>query len=282
MNKIIITRGLPASGKTTWALQQVSNDLNIAVICKDDIRLENNNNIKESKVIEIRNQRTKEALDKHLTVIWADTNFNPIHELKALEFGKEYGIKVEIKEFDTPLEECIKRDNKRANGVGEKVITKMYNQYVKPPRKVYEEDLNLPSAIICDIDGTIAQMNGRSPYRYDKVDEDSPKRKIINLIKMFNERYKIIFVSGRPDSCREKTQEWLEKYFCYGCLGVDTPLLMRKTGDQRCDTIIKSEIFEEHIKGKYNIEYVVDDRNRVVEMWRNEGLTVLQVEEGDF
>jgi len=57
---------------------------------------------------------------------------------------------------------------------------------------------------------------------------------------------------------------------------------MRKTGDSRKDSIVKREIFEEHIKGKYRIQFVLDDRNQVVEMWRQLGLTCLQVAEGDF
>jgi hypothetical protein len=59
-------------------------------------------------------------------------------------------------------------------------------------------------------------------------------------------------------------------------------LMMRKTGDKRKYSIVKKEIFNEHIKGKYCVDFVLDDRNQVVEMWRKLGLVCLQVAEGNF
>lgn len=59
-------------------------------------------------------------------------------------------------------------------------------------------------------------------------------------------------------------------------------LFMRRTGDTRKDNIIKREIFNEHIRGKYNVLFVLDDRSRVVREWRAMGLTVFQVAEGNF
>jgi len=55
-------------------------------------------------------------------------------------------------------------------------------------------------------------------------------------------------------------------------------LFMRTTNDSRPDTIVKREIFEEHVKPHYNAEYIIDDRPSVCQMWRDLGLTVLQVE----
>ena len=57
---------------------------------------------------------------------------------------------------------------------------------------------------------------------------------------------------------------------------------MRPEGNNEKDSIIKKRIYEDHIKGKFNVEFVLDDRNQVVEMWRELGLTCLQVAEGDF
>ena len=57
---------------------------------------------------------------------------------------------------------------------------------------------------------------------------------------------------------------------------------MRKTGDFRKDSIVKKELFDENVRGKYNIEFVLDDRNQVVEMWRSIGLVCLQVADGNF
>jgi len=57
---------------------------------------------------------------------------------------------------------------------------------------------------------------------------------------------------------------------------------MRSQGDTRPDEIVKREIYEEHIKPLYNVDFVLDDRNKVVKMWRSLGLKVLQVAEGNF
>jgi len=59
-------------------------------------------------------------------------------------------------------------------------------------------------------------------------------------------------------------------------------LHMRNPGDQRKDSVVKREMFDEFIKDKYNVLFVVDDRDQVVEMWRSMGLTCLQVNYGDF
>jgi hypothetical protein len=57
---------------------------------------------------------------------------------------------------------------------------------------------------------------------------------------------------------------------------------MREEGSNERDSIVKHRMFEGNIRGKYFIEYILDDRNQVVEMWRNMGLTCLQVADGDF
>lgn len=88
-----------------------------------------------------------------------------------------------------------------------------------------------------------------------------------------------IFLSGREDVCREATDQWLR-------LHVDVPfdmLLMRQAKDGRPDYQVKTELFRNHIYGKYRIVAVFDDRNQVVQMWREDhGLTVLQVADGNF
>ena len=147
---------------------------------------------------------------------------------------------------------------------------------------VYIKNPAFPSAIICDIDGTIAlRGDSRSPYDYSRVLADRPNTPIIDLVRMLGENTHLIFVSGRDDSCREDTKQWLVDH-----LDIPYPdnveLYMRKTGDNRKDAIVKQEIFETHIAPAWNVLYVLDDRNQVVDMWRALGLTVLQVADGDY
>jgi len=110
-----------------------------------------------------------------------------------------------------------------------------------------------------------------------KVLDDKPNEAICNLIRILSKTYKIIFVSGREDCAREDTDLWLKTNDL-----LYTELLMRKTGDNRKDVIIKQEIYEQHIQQRYNIKFVLDDRKQTVDGWRDLGLCCLQVAPGDF
>jgi uncharacterized HAD superfamily protein len=134
-----------------------------------------------------------------------------------------------------------------------------------------------PTAIIVDIDGTLAHMHGRSPYDPTKYHTDTVDEVIKEIVNLYNQSIDVIVVSGRDDIYQEVTEKWLQDndiHYSY--------IYMRKAGDKRNDAVIKRELYEQHIKPQYEIRFVLDDRNRVVEMWRSEGLKVLQVAEGDF
>ncbi len=83
--------------------------------------------------------------------------------------------------------------------------------------------------------------------------------------------------AGQPPP-RAETEAWL-------ALHVGVPyeaLFMRQLGDSRRDAVVKGEIFETEIRDRWRIVGVFDDRQHVVRMWRELGLTVFQVAEGDF
>lgn len=279
--KLLLLRGLPASGKTTFAKELARNDGNWVRVNKDDLRnmLHGGrwSGKHERRIVQLERQLVEKALKDGKNVVIDDTNFNSIHEKQYREIAKQYNADFEIKEFDTPLEECIKRDNARPNGVGETVIRKMYNQYLKPAPAKYTPDSMLQPAIVCDIDGTLAHMHDRSPYDWSKVGNDMVDIPIAWLTSILFRSVSVILVSGRDESCRKETEDWLAKNgICY------TKLIMRKEGDNRPDEVVKEEIFNEHIRGGYNVRFVLDDRDKVVDMWRQMGLKCLQVAEGDF
>lgn len=140
------------------------------------------------------------------------------------------------------------------------------------------QNKSLPHAIIVDIDGTLANHEGiRSPYDYSKVLDDKPHEDIIWLVNKLSETHIVLFVSGRSEECRDDTTHWLIRYFT----DVASSLRMRKADDKRKDSIVKYEILQELIK-EYSIEYVFDDRDQVVKMWREAGLRCLQVAPGNF
>jgi uncharacterized HAD superfamily protein len=120
-------------------------------------------------------------------------------------------------------------------------------------------------------------MAGRSPYDWSRVGEDTLDETIARLIDRHSDKYKIILLSGRKSEARDITLDWLKRHNIYY-----DDLFMRATGDDRKDDIVKRELFDAHIRDNYQVEFVLDDRDRVVAMWRGLGLKVLQVAEGDF
>jgi hypothetical protein len=133
-------------------------------------------------------------------------------------------------------------------------------------------------AVIVDIDGTVATRTNRDPYDYSKVLDDATKPEVIEVVKsLWESGNEILFVTARDDSCYEDTYEWLRLH-CPPFV----KLYMRKTGDVRNDGIVKREIYDELIKSNWDVLCVLDDRQRVVDMWRSIGLTCLQVDHGDF
>lgn len=135
-----------------------------------------------------------------------------------------------------------------------------------------------PDAIICDIDGTLAHRKDRSPYDYSRVREDDVDVDIRDLIYVhYIAGTTIILLSGREDSCEEDTQQWLQDN-----LVPHHELFMRDSGDYRKDSIVKRELFDQHIRDNYRVRFVLDDRDQVVQMWRDLGLKCFQVAEGAF
>lgn len=134
--------------------------------------------------------------------------------------------------------------------------------------------------IICDIDGTLAHMLDRSPYDPTKYHTDYADEVVVDIVKKYHaDGYQIVICSGRDDTYMDVTEAWLQSN--------EVPyheIFMRKAGDKRNDAIVKQEIWENDISGsgRFDVFFVLDDRNRVVEMWREQGLKVLQVAEGDF
>lgn len=136
--------------------------------------------------------------------------------------------------------------------------------------------------IIVDIDGTLADVSGGVQATKDGMfDWENffgalpfypPNDWCVRLAQIYyNTGYIVYIVSGRPDRFEKKTKQWLEKH------GVPYDFIyMRKDGDMRKDDIVKKEILESKLPKKELIEFVVDDRQIVVDMWREEGLTCLQ------
>jgi hypothetical protein len=139
------------------------------------------------------------------------------------------------------------------------------------------EEHDLPQCIICDLDGTIALLKDRDPHNASTSEEDELDEVVSDVVRRYAVDHDIIIVSGRNARWQAETERWLKKH--------DIPythLYMRPDGDFRRDVIFKKEIYERYIRGKWWVRFVLEDRDRVVAMWRQEGLRCFQVAEAAF
>lgn len=282
--KIYVTKGLPGCGKSTWAREFIDKNLGTVInICKDDLRamLHNKHHSKarENYIQDIRDMITINSLENNFSVIWSDTNLHPIHEKRAREIAEKFEVEVEIVDFThIPIETCIQRDLKRLESVGERVIRDNYRKYLQADAPKLCQNSELPKAIICDLDGTLADIVHRNPYDASTCEKDTLNLAVGNLLKLYHKQnYKILLVSGRKDEYREPTLRWLDNHQI-----TFDHLLMRKHADTRKDSIIKEEIYNENIKDKYFVEFILDDRPQVIRMWRSLGLVVFQLDDQEF
>lgn len=291
---LMMMKGLPASGKTTKAKRIVS-DAPVNSwkrVNKDDLRsmLDNGRYSKASErlVLDTRDWIVENALINGVNVIVDDTNLDPKHEDRLREIAnvvRDNGMRVEfhIDDLtDVSYEECIKRNRERSNPIPDKVIYDMYKKYLASDVEVpifKPRDTGKHNAIIVDMDGTMCHHTGiRGHHEYEKVFDDEPNYHITEMVTALSDQYKILIVSGRPDSCEEETRAWLDAHF----VPYDD-IFMRQDGDYRKDSIIKRELYEAHIAPDYDVQFVLDDRDQVVEMWRRElNLPCLQVNYGNF
>lgn len=288
MPKLLMLKGLPASGKSTYAKELAAKG-NYVRVNKDDLRAMLHagkfGKANEQQVLRIRDAIIADALASKQNVVVDDTNFAPEHETRFKQLAKNYGAEFHSKFFEIDPAIAIERDLNRPVSVGAGVIMRMYNQYLAPKQAIYIPPTGKPPAIIVDVDGTLAHGihgNGREghrkPFEWGKVGDDTLDEAVKEIVNNYADRgYEIIVVTGRDGVAYEATSDWLTKH------GIKfNHLFARAVGDNRNDAIFKKEIFDNHIKDNFNIKLVLDDRDRVVKMWRNLGLKVLQVAEGDF
>jgi hypothetical protein len=142
---------------------------------------------------------------------------------------------------------------------------------------------------LVDIDGTLANLEHRlhfiekKPADWDGFFAACPGDELIPevaiTIRTLAKEHMIILVSGRSDAVRRETEDWMRKW--------SIPyqhLYMRKSGDHRADNIVKGELLDQ-IAEQFplgNIIGVFEDRKQVVDMYRQRGLRVFQVAEGNF
>lgn len=304
MNKLILVQGISGSGKTTWAKQWVEEDpVDRIRLNYDDLRCMLGKYWvpeREPLVKKMFDTALDEAMFAGYNIIIDNmSNLNPKHvqEYQALIYNhnlkyEDNQYEIEFKLFDTPVEICIERDSKREIPIGETVIRqqwKKYRNYIiqQSVKEMLDnqlkEDPNLHHCIIVDMDATLCfNTSGRpffGPGTAEQMINDIPNTNVIDLVRAYCDIYdcELVVITGRDESCRKATLEWLDNHYLYPNL-----LLMRKEGDYSKGDECKKKLYEEYIKGKYNVDLVFEDSSKVVKMYRDLGLTVLQPNEGKF
>ena len=303
MSKLLILVGAPGSGKSTFARYFLRTEDNWIRVNRDDFRLMQ---FGDSLMIPFYEERISKMVEASvLTLLKSDTNViidatnTSLRTIQDMIHTYTEYADISFKVFDLPVDELVKRCDKLYEETGKFISKSVVERNVANlkhtlekfdfapiPRKVQvattsyaTQDKNLPKAVICDLDGTLSLLNGRDPYNAATCDNDLLNEPVAAVLKMAKQRgYQVILLSGREDKFREPTVRFLDKHQ----IGYDL-LLMRTSNDFRKDNIIKRELFEGEIQGKYFVEFLLDDRNQVVDMWRKDlHLPCFQVNYGDF
>jgi predicted kinase len=299
MNKLIICRGIQGSGKSTWAKAWAKESPKTRVRFNwDDMR-----NMMGEYWVPAREDtgimKTLRAsfLDAMMNKGWDicidNMNLNPkdwefyeglVKSFNECNPSKQYEI--EYVDFFTPVEECIRRDAMRPNPIGEAIIRATWRRYrhfiicKEIEDKFYNMktyDANKKDCIIADMDSILCANLTKRPFYTDdwagKCIYDTPLVGPISILRAqkMTGTCDIIIVTGRREDGRKNTEEWLKTY--------NVPyntLYMRQMNDYTKGDVFKEKILKEHILPKYNVLFALEDDNRCVQMYRNNGLTCLQ------
>lgn len=295
--KLILTRGIQGSGKSTWAKAWVAEDPEHRIrINNDDLR-----NMfgpywipsREDVVTKAKKDIVMYAMSKGYDVVVDNMNLNP-KEVKFWEVTVNYcngylkpeaSYEIEFKDFFIPLDECIRRDACRPNPIGEKVIRDTWKRY-KHFIQTFEVEryvnnlrpwkIGLPTCVVIDMDSTVCFNTSKRPWFGEGSTEaminDIPNHGVVELVKA--QGYPVVVCTGRNKDQYKVTIEWLAKQ---GITPVDC--YMRENGDYRKGVEVKSELMN-RILDKYNVLTVFEDCEPIVQKYREMGLTVLQPNKG--
>lgn len=304
MPTIHLTQGLPASGKTMAALELVhSSGGRVRRVNLDSLRLmfdDNDGSVRrgrdhEDVVLAAQDAAILAAVDAGFDVVVDNTHLVPRlpGRYKRLLASRNVEFAV-IDCTEVPINECVSRDTARTNSVGEQLIRSMNERMLsarksgwrliadwmndRPVVKPYVPTGTLPKAVICDIDGTLAHHHNRGPYEIEKCETDLLDEEVARILALADraDDY-VVLLSGRQSEFREHTEWWLKANGVYY-----DELWMRAKGDRRPDDVVKAELFDAHVRDRYDVRFVLDDRDRVVALWRRMGLKCWQVAYGNF
>lgn len=290
MNKIVILVGPPGSGKSTLA-KKAEQDGFVYV----------NQDSQGADHMAVYDQ----ALREEKNIIVDRMNFNREQRSRYLKPAQRAGYRTEIIVLHQPYSVCLDRirarqnhetikDEKAARGA----LNTFFTKYERPSEDeaetitcIWPEGVK-PQAIICDLDGTLCNIDHRLhfvkkpkgekkdwPSFFYNIHDDQLNPWCADIVEKFSTTVQVVYCSGRPDNYRESTQKWLERH------SVDfhkDHLYMRPRSDSREDSIVKEIILDFEILTRFTPYFAIDDRSRVVDMWRRRDIVTLACASGDF
>jgi predicted kinase len=139
---VTMTRGLPGSGKTTWARAQQAADPTVVLVSKDELRAMLHDGrfsaANEGQVVAVRDAIVADTLMRGRDVIVHDTNLHPDHAVALNDIARINHAAFVVKDFtEVPLDTCIARDAARPHPVGATVVRAMWRDFLsgaaRPP-----------------------------------------------------------------------------------------------------------------------------------------------------
>jgi hypothetical protein len=151
------------------------------------------------------------------------------------------------------------------------------------------------SAVIFDLDGTLALIDDRRAksllwngkmdwdtfFDPENIKLDKPNMPVIHMARVLkNAGHEIVIFSGRSDATREATEDWLEKFR----VPFDRMIMRPGVGADKWtkDDVLKKRWLDQLLAEGVDIVCSFDDRDKVVKMWRDNGVSCFQVAEGNF
>lgn len=305
--EIILTRGIQASGKSTyaehWAKEKPTERIRINW---DSLRnMFGQYWVEEREKLNIIKEMTdaffKSSMENGLNIIMDNMNLNPKGWKEMQDridnynnTHTKYQYELVFKDFfDVSVEECIKRDSMRTNPIGESVIKRTYRQYrnfiaTELNKKQYNSfvpyDKDKKDCILVDMDATLCfNLQGRPFYgngASDTMTNDVPCEQICKLVNKYikDDNVKVIILTGREDTpdIRKATETWLKNNLD----GDVDMVIMRPYKNFTKGSDCKYNLYKTFIEPYYNVLFVLEDSSKVVKMWREHGIMCLQPNDG--